>query len=489
MAYFVADRSVSLTPTGAPPRLSQSLLTYSLLQRICRPREFGTIPIPLAACTAFLVAYVLLSFCVALNDGPPSAIVLFSLAPFASVAHTSAKRGNPASGKVDSLPRERSAGSPKDDRKDILGVIPSEGTLNQLALLEFTLEAVPDEIFVKDCERRLVFANSVFLQERGVSLQDAIGKDTDSLLPPTMVELSRESDRAVLERGETINCEFVDADKLGNPKYVEIEKKPLLDNGRIIGVLGICRNRTEKVMAEKRLKDQENLLFHASRLSTIGELVAGIAHEVNQPLYSITNYAKALKISLAKTPASATPEVMHCVTQIVQAAERGGQISNRLRDFVQHNEPTREKVECYELLDQSVSFVNEESKLAGVSILCKLNEDAGPRVFVDRVQIQQVMVNLLKNAIEAFALSDVAFPQIELTVEETESGIEISVSDNGPGISDGNTEDVFDAFFTTKKDGFGLGLPISNTILRAHDSVLRYEASPQGGARFSFVLT
>ena len=489
MADRVANRSDVFNPTGAPPRNSQSLLTNSPFQSICHTRGSGAIPILTASFIACLVAYSLLSFCITLTDGRPSLLVLFSLALIGGVVQTTANRSSPTQAKLDSLSSEFSGSGFRTDRNDLLGAIKSEGTLKHLALLEFTLEAVPDEIFVKDRQRRLVLANNAFLQERGVTLQEAIGRDTDSLLPPSLVELSRESDRAVLERGETVKREFVDTDKLGNPKYVEIEKKPLLDNNRIIGVLGICRNRTEKVMAEKRLKDQENLLFHASRLSTIGELVAGIAHEVNQPLYSITNYAKALRISLSKAPASATPEVMHCVTQIVQAAERGGQISNRLRDFVRHNEPTREKVECHELLMQSASFVNEESKLAGVSMLYELKEGSGPQVFVDRVQIQQVLVNLLKNAIEALANSNVASPQIELTVETTESGVEISVSDNGPGISGGNKEDIFDAFFTTKKDGFGLGLPISNTILRAHDSVLRYEASPQGGARFSFVLT
>ena len=374
----------------------------------------------------------------------------------------------------------------KDD-SEVINAFRSEDVRRKLALLEFTLEAVPDEIFVKDRKRRLVVANRTFLESKGLSREEAIGLNPDSVLSEKMQGIARESDLAVLERGETFTTQSIDFDLHGNKKYVEIIKKPLYESGEVIGVLGICRNRTENVLAENRIKEQETLLLHATRLSTIGELVAGIAHEVNQPLYSIANYAKALKNCLAQSASPPSLDVQHCVDQILRAAERGGQVTRRLRDFVRRDNSSLEVVDCQEMLQQSVGFVQEEAKLAGVSIEFTQNLEPAP-VRLDRVQIQQVLVNLLMNAIEALDGFEVDRPQIELSIHRTSAGIELRVEDNGPGLPAGKADEIFDPFVTTKKDGLGLGLPISTRILSAHGSKLCYAPSAAGGSAFTFVL-
>lgn len=357
----------------------------------------------------------------------------------------------------------------------------------KLALLEFTLETVPEEIFVKDRRRRLIVANRAFLESYGLSREEALGKSTDSLVHEDLMEISRESDAAVLERGEHYKSNIVETDPLGNDRFYEVEKMPLREDDEIIGVLCICRNITDRTLSEQRLKEQETLLLHASRLSTIGELVAGIAHEINQPLYSILNYAQAVRNALDQSEGLASEDVMKWIDQILHSAVRGGEVTKRLRDFARRNQASMEALDCDTLICEAIEFVREEATQAGVEIatdLCAQN----CAICVDKVQIQQVLVNLLKNSIESFALQQLEGKFVEISSAVQLGGVKICVRDNGPGIPHHLADEVFEAFFTTKNDGIGLGLPISKSILRSHGSKLTLENPAEGGTVFHFTL-
>lgn len=357
----------------------------------------------------------------------------------------------------------------------------------KLALLEFTLETVPEEIFVKDRQRRLIVANRAFLESYGLSREEALGKSTDSLVHKDLVEVSRQSDVAVLERGEHYKSNIVEQDRSGNDRFYEVEKMPLREDGEIIGILCICRDITDRTLFEQHLKEQETLLLHASRLSTIGELVAGIAHEINQPLYSILNYAQAVRNALDQSKGMVSEDVVKWIDQILRSAARGGEVTKRLRDFVRRNQASLEMLDCDALILEAIEFVREEATLAGVDIKTSLAAN-NHQVFVDKVQIQQVLVNLLKNSIESFDQQQLERRFVEISSVVQLGDVKICVRDNGPGIPHHLADEVFEAFFTTKNDGIGLGLPISKSILRSHGSKLTLENFAESGTLFHFTL-
>lgn len=382
------------------------------------------------------------------------------------------------------------------ERHDAMRLVAEEASLRakseaelhrQHALLESILATVPDEIFVKDCQRRVILANRAYLDSMSLNRKDVLGKNTDELIPSNLVELSRQTDEAILRDGIRVHREITAQNEDGTERICDLEKLPLVEDGQITGILGIARNISERKAAERRLKQQEVMLLHASRLSSMGELVAGIAHEVNQPLYSILNYSKAVKNLLDGSLAPNLTDVKNWTEQILREATRGGKITKRLRSFVRRAETQRERASLTTIVREAIDFIAAEARRAHVQIEHGLEEDL-PDVLVDRVQIQQVLVNLLKNAIEALEKSASPSGRIVISTRCVPEGVEVTVSDNGPGIPPHQADDVLEPFFTSKSEGLGLGLTISNTIIRSHESKLNYKTNHWGGATFQFTL-
>ena len=355
------------------------------------------------------------------------------------------------------------------------------------AMLELILATVPDEIFVKDCQRKILVANHAYLDYLNVELEDVLGQSTDNLIPKNLVDDSIETDMAVLRKGQHLRGEFVAIHDDGTEKTYELDKLPLLEDGKIMGILGVNRDITERRTAEERIKEQETLLLHASRLSSMGELVAGIAHEINQPLYSILNYAKAVKNTLHGPREPSLDDIGDWIDQILKEATRGGEITKRLRSFVRRSETHREQTSLSTIVQESIALIVGEARSSGVEIQCDL-QDSLPKVVVDRVQIQQVLINLIKNAIEALRDHDGATRRIAISARLVPAGVEVTVADNGPGIPTDRLTDITEPFFTTKSEGVGLGLAISKTIIEAHQSELLYTTNDWGGATFQFFL-
>ena len=246
-------------------------------------------------------------------------------------------------------------------------------------------------------------------------------------------------------------------------------------------------DRTEQMFAEAQAREQRERLAHVGRLSTMGEMASGIAHEINQPLAAIATYAQAAR-RMIERGMSGTPECSEALDQISHQAERAGEIIRRLRAFMRRHETKKELIDINEQLRAVI-------RLADVDLrdhFCKIETQFAeplPRVMADAIQIQQVALNLIRNAVDAMDHLSPAQRFIRIrTLQAAVDVVEVQVEDQGPGVRPEDIEHLFAPFFTTKTQGMGLGLSISGTIIAAFGGRLWYRASPAGGAVFYFTL-
>jgi len=246
---------------------------------------------------------------------------------------------------------------------------------------------------------------------------------------------------------------------------------------------GFVRDLTDRQEAERRIEDLQTELLHASRLSVMGQMASTMAHELNQPLTAVTNYLEAGRHLIA---AGAAPpdRIADLMEKAVAQAQRAGEVIRQLRQFVSKGETERRTQNLNQLVEEALALGLVGARQLGVRVSLELDHDLPP-VIVDPVQIQQVILNLVRNAIEAME----AVERRELVVATRVSGdeIEARVADTGPGIAPELAGRLFQPFVTTKKTGMGLGLSICREIIEAHHGHLA--ASPRDGGGTVFRLT
>jgi len=249
---------------------------------------------------------------------------------------------------------------------------------------------------------------------------------------------------------------------------------------------GFVRDLTEHQQTQARLQELQSELVHVSRLTAMGEMASALAHELNQPLAAISNYMKGSRRLLAGSTDPNTPKIESALDRAAEQALRAGQIIRRLRDFVSRGESEKRVESLSKLIEEAGALGLAGAREQNVQLRFGLDPDAD-LVLADRVQIQQVLVNLFRNALEAMAQS----PQRELVVANTRAAddmIEVEVADTGSGFQDDVIPNLFQTFFTTKDTGMGVGLSISRSIIEAHGGRLWAESNPSGGATFRFTL-
>jgi two-component system sensor histidine kinase DctS len=219
----------------------------------------------------------------------------------------------------------------------------------------------------------------------------------------------------------------------------------------------------------------------------MGELVASIAHEVNQPLYAITNYAGACQNSLVTNADGQMQQIMGWTQEISDQARRAGEIIKRLGNFVRKSPPFRSALDINELVVDSVRLLEFEARRQEVRVEWHLPETP-TMTLADRVQIQQVLVNLLRNAFDAMQDVDTDKRQVSILGKKVGKKISVYVRDRGNGFREEDASQLFETFFTTKEEGMGMGLAISRSIIEAHDGRLWAENHPDGGAVFVFEI-
>src|SRR6476619_5427695 len=226
---------------------------------------------------------------------------------------------------------------------------------------------------------------------------------------------------------------------------------------------GFVRDLTEHQQTQARLQELQSELVHVSRLSAMGEMASALAHELNQPLAAISNYMKGSRRLLSASADPNRGKIEGAMDRAAEQAQRAGQIIRRLRDFVARGESEKRIESLNKLIEESGALGLTGAREQGVQLRFNLNPDHD-LVLVDRVQIQQVLVNLFRNALEAMAQS----PKRELIVSNAavaDDMIEIAASDTGHGFQDDVKQNLFRTFFTTKETGMGVGLSISRSII------------------------
>jgi two-component system sensor kinase FixL len=249
----------------------------------------------------------------------------------------------------------------------------------------------------------------------------------------------------------------------------------------------VVRDITVRREADARHRRHEAELAHVSRVSLAGEMAAGLAHELSQPLTAITAFARGcLRLLAAPAP---DPALLHeGVTEVVQQAERAGDVLDRLREFVRGGENLRALTVVAPLIDAALSLVHMEAMQQEIEIEARIDPGLPP-IVADRVQIEQVLLNLLRNAMDA--METASAERRLIVIEARRKGtraIEISVADSGPGVAAEVTDTIFEPFVTTKPDGMGMGLSISRSIIESHGGSLRMARGVRCGGIFSFDL-
>ena len=365
----------------------------------------------------------------------------------------------------------------------------TRNVLAREAHLRSILDTVPDAMIVIDATGLMKSFSAAAQRLFGYSENEVLGRNVNMLMPQPyrdshdgyLERYARTGERRIIGIGRVV----VGARRDGTTFPMELSIGEMR-SGEDRYFTGFVRDLTERQSSETRLQELQAELQHVSRLTAMGEMASTLAHELNQPLSAISNYLKGSSRLIADRTDEDSVMLRDALAKASEQSIRAGEIIRRLRDFVSRGESERR-------IEKVIKLIEEASALALVGLK---DHDVGVRlepdpsadyVMVDKVQIQQVLVNLMRNAIEAMADSS----QRKLTVS-TSTGedefVTIRVADTGPGISSENIKQLFNPFFTTKAQGMGVGLSICRTIVEAHGGRIGVEPNSGGGAIFSFTL-
>lgn len=371
---------------------------------------------------------------------------------------------------------------------DMTGQRQADAVLQQReAHLRSIIETAPDALIVID-ERGLIDSFSPAAERLfGYAADEVLGRNVSMLMPSPHRDLHDGYIRRYLETGEKriigIGRVVVGLRKDGTTFPMELSVGEVNSAGRR-QFTGFVRDLTERQKSEKRLQELQNELIHVARLSELGQMASALAHELNQPLTAISNYLQAGR-RIVGVPGGDTTRLSDIMDKAAAQANRAGQIIRRLRQFVEKGETDRAVENLNKIVEEATALALVGAKELGVKPTLML-DGLSRYVMIDKVQVQQVVLNLVRNAIEAVAACDVREVVVRTGVEDGFACV--SVCDTGPGLAKEVQENLFQPFITTKPKGMGLGLSICRSIVEAQGGRLKATPNPERGVTFSFTL-
>jgi PAS domain S-box-containing protein len=345
----------------------------------------------------------------------------------------------------------------------------------------------PTMYFMVDASGAIVLANPLGAEQLGFTVDELIGLPVQNLFHPEDREAVGRSMAVCFKAcGRTISWEARKLRKNGAALWVREMGRVMLIKDRPVALI-VCEDITERKRVSDTLREAQAELAHANRVATMGQLTASIAHEVNQPIAAnVINAQAALRWLTAERPD--LEEVRQALGRIVENANRAGAVIGRIRTLIKKAPPRSDSVAINDAIREVIELTHGETVKNGVSVRTEL-VDGLPLVEGDRVELQQVIINLVVNAIEAMGATNEPVRELVLGTEEDEPGfVRVAVRDSGPGLEPGASERLFDAFYTTKPSGLGLGLSICRSIIDAHGGRLWATANSPRGAVFQFTV-
>jgi two-component system sensor kinase FixL len=364
----------------------------------------------------------------------------------------------------------------------------TEGLREREARLQSILDTVPDAMVVIEEDGRIRSFSATAARLFGWSPGEAVGQNVNFLMPSPHQEahdgyLARylaTGERHIIGIGRVVAGRRRDGSTF--PMHLTVGEGRA---GERRFFTGFVRDLTESQQSEARLQQLQSELLHVSRISAMGEMASALAHELNQPLSAAANYLRGSRRLLEKDDPADRPRLVQALGKAAEQSLRAGDVIRRLRDFMARGETGRRIESISKLIEEASGLALVGSKEMGIRVTMRF--DPGfDQVLADRVQVQQVVINLMRNAVDAMNGVDLR----ELRVETAGGGDAfclIRVSDTGSGLNDEVREKLFSPFMTTKKDGMGVGLSICRTIVVAHGGSIWAE-SPPDGASFCFTL-
>ena len=356
------------------------------------------------------------------------------------------------------------------------------------AHLRSVLETVPDAIIVIN-DRGLIQSFSPAAERLfGYSASDVMGQNVKMLMPQPyrdehdgyLDRYRRTGERRIIGIGRVVLGRRAD----GSTFPMELAVGEINLEGKRM-FTGFVRDITERQVARERLQELQSELLRASRLSAMGQMASALAHELNQPLTAIINYVQATRRMIAN-PDVARDRLEEAMDKAVAQANRAGQIIHRMRQFLQKGETERQPEAINKVLEEASALALVGAKESGVVVRMELGTDLAP-VLIDRIQVQQVVLNLIRNGIEA--MQGVTRRELLIATGQADGQmVRVTIKDSGPGLAPEVAEQLFQPFITTKEKGMGLGLSICRSIIDSHGGKIWATPNPSGGVTFAFTL-
>jgi two-component system, LuxR family, sensor kinase FixL len=357
------------------------------------------------------------------------------------------------------------------------------------ALLRAIVETSPDGLITIDEHCAIQSFNPAAEQMFGYSAAEVLGRNVACLMPSPYREQHDAYVERYLRTGEKriigIGREVLGQRKDGGIFPLELAVGEVHAQGRRI-FAGFVRDVSARRLAEERLRELQSELIHVTRLSAMGEMASALAHELNQPLTAIINYAQATRRLVDVVDAERRAALVNLLEKTSQQASRAGQIIHRLRQFIAKGETERALEDVNAVVEEASALALIGTAGRGIAVRREFSRDLPP-VLIDKIQIHQVITNLIRNSVDALA----AVQLREILIRTRRAGpheVEIAIADTGPGLEPEVAGRLFQPFVTTKPGGMGIGLSICRSIVEAHGGKLWVSENPGGGAVFAMRL-